>query len=190
MAEIKADKTIYETLQQDVRLPISKATLKKSGFNPHLNYAYYELGDFQPLATELFAKAGLCPVYSIGYDSNGIEMATIVLVKGPEHITFSIPTAEVPNMKGVFELGSKDTYCLRYLLARHVLMLPEADASEASNDGGGSIEEKKATEKQIELIQSLYDAENIVKMLDYYGVEKLSDMSLKQASEVIARKKK
>ena len=189
MADIKAEWTIYQKIQY-VRNQIAKMSITKSGFNAHLNYAYYERGDFEAQATELFNEAGLCPLYSIKM-VDGVETAIIIMTDGVTNVPFSIPTAEVPNMKGVFELGAKDTYCLRYLLARHVLMLPDNDVAEVTNeDSGKTADEKKATEKQIDLIQSLYDTENIIRMLDYYGVEKLSDLSLKQASEAIARKKK
>ena len=188
MADIRSDWTIYQKLQY-VRNQIAKMSITKSGFNAHLNYAYFELGDFEAQATELFNEAGLCPLYSIKM-VDGVETAIIMLTDGVTNVPFSIPTAEVPNMKGIFELGAKDTYCLRYLLARHVLMLPDNDVAEVTNeDSGRNAEEKKATEKQIELIRNLYDAENIVKMLEYYNIDKLSDLSLKQASEVIARKK-
>ena len=189
MAEIKTEMTIYQKLQ-DVRNKIAKMNLPVTGYNKHLDYYYRELGDFETQATELFYEAGLCPMFSIKM-VDGVETAIMVVTDGITNVPFSIPTAEVPNMKGVFELGSKVTYCLRYILARMVLMLPESDPAEANNtDGGRGMEEKKATDKQLELIQSLYDAENIVRMLEYYGVDKLSDLSLKQASEVIARKKR
>ena len=168
--------------------------LKKTGYNKHLNYYYYDLGDFEAQATELLAKAGLCPIYSIGFDpQTGVEMASIVITDGMNEIRFHIPTAEVPNMNGIFNLGSKDKYCLRYLLVNHVLMLSEQDEAELSNNEESKtakLEEKKATPKQIEMIRSLYDEENVAKMLEYYGINELAEMSLKTASDVIARKKK
>ena len=111
--EIKVQKTIFQKIQEDVRLPISKMTLKKSGLNKHLNYNYYELADFSKQATELLAKAGLCPVFNISTDSNGVEVATLTVYDGMASVSFTIPTASVPNMQGVFELGSKNTYCKR-----------------------------------------------------------------------------
>ena len=188
--KIAVQKTIFEVLQQDVRLPISKTTLKKTGYNKHLNYYYFDLKDFLPQATELFAKAGICPVYNIGYDPNGVEMASLTLNYGAERITFSIPTADVPNMNGVFNLGSKDKYCLRYLLVNHVLMLSEDDPAELSNTNSNApiTENKKATKNQVEMIKKLYDVENIAKMLKYYQAESLEELTVKQASEAIARK--
>lgn len=192
MAEIKVEKTLCEALQQDVRLPMSKLPLRKTGYNKHLGYYYFDLKDFLPQATELLAKAGICPLYDIYTDQNGEEVATMTLIKGNERIQLRIPTAEVPNMNGVFNLGSKDKYCLRYLLVNHVLMLSEDDPAELSNTGETEkkVEEKKATPKQVEMIRNLYDAENIAKMIEYYGVNSVEEMSLKQASEAIDRKRK
>lgn len=186
MAEIKVEKTIYQKLQQDVRVPISKMTLKKTGYNKHLNYYYYQLDDFLPQATKLIADAGLCAIFNIGYDNNGIEMASLVLQDGLSEIRFVTPTADVPNMSGIFNLGSKHTYCKRYLYM-NLLELTEPDAAEISNDGS-KVEEKKATKKQIEMIQQLYDAENVAKMLEYYNIATLEEMPMKTASDVIARK--
>lgn len=189
--EIKVEKTIGEVLQQDVRLPISKMPLKKTGYNKHLNYYYFDLKDFLPQATELLAKAGVCPIYNIVTDQNGIEVATMTLVKGAEKLTFQIPTADVPNMNGVFNLGSRDKYCLRYLLVNHVLMLSEDDPAELSNTDSNApvVEKRKATAKQVEMIKGLYDEENQAKMLEYYKIERLEDLSIKDASALIQRKK-
>lgn len=192
MAEIKVERPLAEVLQQEVRLPMSKLPLKKTGYNKHLGYYYFDLKDFLPQATELFAKAGICPVYNIITDQNGEQIATMTLVRGAERLPFQIPTAEVPNMNGVFNLGSKDKYCLRYLLVNHVLMLSEDDPAELSNTNSNNpvIEERKATPKQVDMIRQMYDEENITKMIEYYGVQSLEDLSLKQASEAIARKSK
>jgi len=192
MAEIKVEKTIYQKLQQDVRVPISKMTLKKTGYNKHLNYYYYQLDDFLPQATELISKAGLCAIFNIGYDNNGIEMASLLLTDGLSEIRFGTPTADVPNMSGIFNLGSKHTYCKRYLYM-NLLELTEPDAAEMNHtneDNNASVEERKATKKQIEMITNMYDEENITKMLAYYGAAKLEDLTISQASEAISRKTK
>lgn len=185
--EIKVQKTIFQKIQEEVRLPISKMTLKKSGLNKHLNYNYYELADFLPQATDLLSKAGLCPVFNISTDSNGVEVATLTVYDGMASVSFTIPTANVPNMQGVFELGSKNTYCKRYLYM-NLLELTDADVAEEINDGKGKVEDKKATKNQVDMIKKLYDVENIAKMLKYYQAESLEDLTVKQASEAIARK--
>ena len=192
-SEIKVQKTIYQKIQEDVRLPMSKLTLKKSGCNKHLNYNYYELADFMPQATELLAKAGLCPIFTIYTNNAGIEVAQLDIYDGLNSVPFCIPTADVPNMSGVFELGSKNTYCKRYLYM-NLLELTDSDVAEVTNDGEAKKEKtvstKKATDKQIEMIRNLYTEEMIAKIIEYYEVEKLEDLSVKQASEAIARKSK
>ena len=190
MDNIKVEKSIYLALQQDIRVPISKMALRKTGRNTHLNYDYFTLDDFLPQATELIAKAGLCTVFNVGYDSNGVETATLTLTNGIDRITFTTPTAGVPHQEGIFETGSKITYCKRYLYM-NLLELTEPDVAEITNVGSDKpAEVKKATPKQVEMIRSLYDDENIAKMLEYYGIETLEDMPLKSASDVISRKKK
>jgi len=189
--EIKIPKNIFMKIQEDVRLPISKLSLKKSGHNKHLNYDYYELADFMPQTTELLAKAGLCPIFNIITDSNGIEKAELTVTDGSSSVTFTVPTAEVPNMSGVFELGSKITYTKRYLYM-NLTELTDADISEQTNEGikkEVTVKDKKATAKQIEMIRSLYTEEMIAKIIEYYAVDTLEDLNIKQASEAIARKK-
>ncbi len=190
MAEIKVEKTIYELLQE-VRLDLSKTKLNKSGFNKHLNFNYFELGDFVPTATQLFKEKGLCPIFNIVYDANGIEMAVLKIVKGAEMIQFTTPTDTPSNMTGIQALGAKITYLRRYLylIALDIVENDVVDASLDENSNKTKVEDKKATEKQIEMIRGLYDEENIAKMLEYYNIESLSDLRLKQASQVIAKKK-
>lgn len=47
-----------------------------------------------------------------------------------------------------------------------------------------------ASEKQVSYISKLYDAENIGKILAHYKVSSLSELNVKQATEVIERAKK
>lgn len=189
--QITVEKNIFELIQ-GVRYAMSKLPLKKTGYNKHLNYYYFELGDFLPQATKLMAEAGLCTIFNIEYDPNGVEIATLSVVKGPERVVFTTPTAEVPNMQGIFGLGAKHTYCKRYLYV-NLLDLTESDIADANNENikaEPKVENKTATAKQVEMIKNLYDAENIGKMLEYYNIQSLEELSLKQASEVIKRKQK
>lgn len=48
---------------------------------------------------------------------------------------------------------------------------------------------KKASQKQVELIAQLYDEENLSKLMSYYKVDKLEDLTLSQASQAIKNKK-
>lgn len=190
MSDIKVEKTIFLKIQQDVRLPFSKINLKKTGHNSHLGYDYFTLDDFLPKATELLANAGLCTIFNIDYDSNGIEMAKLAVTDGMNTIEYHVPTSNVPRMEGIFETGSKITYCKRYLYM-NLLELTEPDAAEISNTGEPEKTEKKkakATEKQINMIRSNYDEENIAKMLEYYNIQSLEELDIETASKVIERK--
>lgn len=188
--EIKVEKTIYELLQE-VRYEMTKISLKKSGYNKHLNFNYFELADFLPTATKLFYEKGLCPIFSIAFDPSGVETAILRIYHGSEVIQFSMPTAEPTNMQGIQAAGAKKTYLRRYLYM-DALDLTENDQIDASLDEeskNAQVAEKKATEKQVEMIKSLYDEENQAKMLEYYKIEKLEDLSIKDASALIKRKK-
>jgi hypothetical protein len=94
-------------------------------------------------------------------------------------------------MNGIFNTGSKITYMKRYLYS-NLLDLCENDVADQNNGEvkEQKIEEKRATPKQVEMIRGLYDEENIAKMVEYYNINSLEELTLKQASEVIARKKK
>ena len=48
-------------------------------------------------------------------------------------------------------------------------------------------EEKKATPKQVEILSKIYVGENLTKLLSYNKVEKIEDLSLSKASELIGK---
>lgn len=65
-----------------------------------------------------------------------------------------------------------------------------ASAEEVQNAQLNQKTETKATESQVKIIRELYDDENIQKMLEYYNVQTLEDLSVEIASRVIGRKRK
>lgn len=192
---------VYSNLQK-VRVAMATKNLKKSGLNKFAGFNYYELGDFLGQANIEFDKYNLCPVFNIKADDNGIEIATLTIycTEDGTNVSFNTPTAEA-NVKGANEiqnLGSKHTYLKRYLYM-NALELAEGDAVDATigkvdkpkeniQKGEENVCKSKATEVQVKKIKELYDLENIAKMLIYYQVEKLEDLSVQQASQVIRKK--
>lgn len=79
--------------------------------------------------------------------------------------------------------GSALTYARRYTTLMALQLACEDDKALENT------EERKASDKQVEMIVSLYDQENIDKILSYYAVSSLSELTLSQASQVISKKK-
>lgn len=194
MTEIKKEKSIYELLQE-VRYILTQTELKKGGYNAFGKFNYFELEDFLPTVTKLFYERGMCPIFYIKTEADGIEYAHLNIIKGPETAPFMLPTAEATNSSNPIQnAGSKATYMRRYCYAI-ALELCENDTVDASNNEeikkpAEGPANKKATENQIEIIKQLYDEENIAKILEYYKIKNLADLSLKQASQVIEKKGK
>ena len=179
---------MYEKLM-NVRSAVQKMNLKKSGKNKHLGFDYYELADFLTPATEEFKKEGLCPVFTIE-DDDGQETAFLRIYGEGETIVFRQPTADPGMSNPIQGAGAKNTYMKRYLYM-NALELSEFDTVDAS--AGEQVEtvkapERTATQKQVELILRAYDEENIKRILEYYKVQSLYELSIAQASQVIKRK--
>lgn len=66
-----------------------------------------------------------------------------------------------------------------------------ASAEEVQNAivNQGEKEIKKASPKQIEVIQKAYTGENLQKLLQYYKVARLEDLPMEKASEIIGKLK-
>lgn len=84
------------------------------------------------------------------------------------------------------EQGSALTYARRYsLLMAFGLATEDDDAQSLSRPK----EERKATPKQVELLASRYKGENLDKLLSMQGLERLEDISISKASELISKLK-
>jgi len=161
--------TIYECLQ-DVRNELAKTPLRKSGFNKHLNFNYFELADFVPTATKLFAERGLCPIFSITYDSSGVEVAVLKFIKGAESITFTAPTSEPTNMQGIQALGAKITYMRRYMYMI-ALDLTENDIVDATLDkNSNKAQPQTINNEQWKRLNQMYTKDEIKAMYEELGI--------------------
>jgi len=166
---IVVQQTIYECLQ-DVRNELCKTPLKKSGYNSHLKFNYFELADFVPTATRLFAERGLCPIFSITTNQDGFEMAVLKIVKGAEQIVFTTPTSDPTNMGGIQALGAKITYLRRYLYLI-ALDLVENDIVDASLDkDSNKPQPQMISSDQWKTLNQMYTKDEIKAMYDELGI--------------------
>ena len=145
MSEVR---NIYTKLQ-DMRVSLQGLNVKKTGYNKHLNYNYYELGDFMPPINQLMKENGVCSVVTYG-----AEVATLTLInaENPEdRITFTSPMAEAKlgNAHPIQNLGAVETYQRRYLYMT-AFEIVEADVLDASQGGetGGQSRENGAQNRQ------------------------------------------
>ena len=94
------------------------------------------------------------------------------------------------GMDGAQITGTASSYARKYALNGLFLIddTKDADTDEyAKKTGAEPKAEKKATDKQLSMIQSL--SKDVKTITDYYKIEKLSDLTTAQASEVIGKLK-
>ena len=182
-AKLELEKSIFELLQE-VRNVLSNTEIKKSGYNAFAKFNYFELKDFLSISTKLFNERGICPVFNIELDSNGIEYARLDLIKGMELITFRTPTAEPSGNNPIQNLGAKITYLRRYLYLM-ALDLVENDVVDAQEP----VKEDPvvyATPLQVEEI--LNNKDLIMDLLKERGIKSKNDikkLTLDEADEII-----
>ena len=175
-----------------------KGVLKKGGTNTYDKYSYFSEAQYKELFTELFSNAGLELSFNeVEYNTfTGSEKQANGRMPKLDFILSDIETGfyEVTTITGEgIDKGDKAGYkaytgALKYYLANTFMVAtgddPEKDSpSHTMNDK----QEKKATAKQIEMLKSI--VQDIPAMLKYYGVEKIEDLTTKQASETISNLK-
>lgn len=173
-----------------------KGVLKKGGVNDFNKYTYFSEAQYKELFTELFSEYGL-------------ELKFTEL----EYITFNTDKANgrMPRLQFTLmdidtgfgeetiitgeglDTGDKAGYkaytgALKYYLANTFMVAtgddPEKDSPTVKTG------EKKATPKQIAFMKSHYQGENWEKLLQANNLEKIEDMTLQQASNIIDKWKK
>lgn len=172
---------------------------KKSGSNEYDHYTYFSEAQYKELFTELFSKHDLELKFTEleygtfegqGKQSNGrmpkIEFRLFDCETGFYEST--VITGE--GMDKGDKAGYKAyTGALKYYLADTFMVAtgddPEKDSpSESMNTKAV----RKATPKQVEMINKL--VHDVPAMLDYYHIEKVEDLTMQQASEIISKKGK
>lgn len=121
----------------------------------------------------------------IGTDENGITGVKCVLIHRSGHVIESdtYPFQIVPGAK-IQDEGSEITYRKRYALGSFLGMATEEDTDGNDNQAINVIK-RKATPKQTDIILKYCSNEEIENILNANKIEKLDDISLKKASEII-----
>lgn len=197
-----------------IRVKLQDSKIKKTGKNKFAGFDYFELADFLPKLNELMLEESVNDLFTVEE-----EQATLTLIKGEERQTYKMPFTrfdtpltfkkdkagnfikdkndewvQVPSMQDIQYLGALNTYYKRYLYLNAFgitdgEVIDNMDNEELTSTKKPTTEKKevKASPKQIELIKTLVS--DIPKMLNYYKVENIEDLTIEQASEIISKKK-
>lgn len=193
--EVKAEKKDYTKMNVYQKLAIARAELgnrplKKSGFNKFSGFYYFELSDFISEITKIFKDLNLVSVFKIKPNDLGIETAYMDIVNADnpnDIVSFEASTAEaaVKGASTIQVLGAKHTYMRRYLWLE-AMEIAENDAQDAipANERETTTKAQMATQGQLKIIAQ-QDPERVKKMLEFYKVNEIKDLTMKQASDAI-----
>lgn len=175
-----------------------KGVLKKGGKNDFDNYKYFSEAQYKELFTELFFESGLELKFNElsyetfenqGKQSNG-RMPKL------EFVLFDIDTGfyETTTITGeAIDKGDKAGYkaytgALKYYLADTFMVATGDDPEkESPEEKMNTKTERKASPKQIEILSKYYQGENLEKLLQLNSIEKLEDISISKASDLIKK---
>lgn len=177
-----------------------KGILKKGAKNNFDNYSYFSEAQYKELFTELFCKNRLELKFNeLEYGTfEGSEKQANGRMPKLEFYLYDIETGfyetSIITGEGI-DKGDKAGYkaytgALKYYLANTFMVAtgddPEIDSPD--NKMNNKVE-KKASPKQVELLEGILDDEELEKTIAHYGIKDLSELTMKQASALISRKK-
>lgn len=126
----------------------------------------------------------------IGVDENGINGVRCILVHKSGHVfeTNTYPFTVKEGAK-IQDEGAEITYRKRYSLGAFLGMATEED-TDGNDDEATNSTERKASPRQIVVLSKIYTGENLIKLLKMNNIEKLEDMPMSKASELISKNMK
>lgn len=190
---------IYKKIQY-VKCQLQEGT-GMSGKNQFSKFSYLRLQDFLPRLNELNKGIGLFTKFEIktDYNSDGVEIEKAVLTivnidtNPTETVVYSSKTApaEVKGCTPIQNLGSIHTYMRRYLYVEAYDLAVDDDLD--SRVGEGTLKEDTGfvpcSKAQIGILKKA-DSERVQKMLNYFKVKSIEELSVEQASQAINTLKK
>lgn len=206
MAE-KKEQMVKMTFFEKVGAIQSELKAPKNQRNDFGKYNYRSCEDIFEAVKPLLAKYGLiliCGDELVEIGGRNYVKATVKLVgdNSDEMIVNSAYAREEETKKGMDGsqiTGASSSYARKYAL-NGLFLIDDTRDSDVTNTHGKEVPEKeekketksggKVSERQMELIKKLVPDESWKAMLEWAGVDKLEDMSMQKASELIAQKTK
>lgn len=152
----------------------------KSGNDMNLDYHYVPLEDLLEAVKKNNKFALLQPISQ--FEGTPCIENILIHESGEEIRSGQYPL--LINGLKMQDMGSVITYTRRYSLSSF-LGISTDDDNDANTDD--KAEDIKATPKQLNILQDKYTGDNLKKLLEANKIEKLEDISMKKASEIIGK---
>ena len=177
-----------------------KGILQREGQNTFDRYKYFSEAQYKELFTELMSDHGLEMKFTeldyITFD--GSEKQANGRMPRLEFYLYDIDTGfyetTVITGEGI-DKGDKAGYkaytgALKYYLANTFMVATGDNADDESPDAKmNTKKERRSSVKQISILQKVYQGDRLKKLLEMNDIEKLEDISMKKASELIGKLK-
>ena len=175
-------------IQQELKAP-------KGQYNSFGKYAYRSCEDILEAVKPLLRKEKVVLTISdeLQYIGNRYYIkatATLIDTESEATISNSAYAREEETKKGMDGsqiTGASSSYARKYALNGLFGIDDNKDSDTTNIQSKEEKEDKKASPKQIELIQKYYQGENLTKLLEVNNIEKLEDMSINKASEILSK---
>lgn len=186
-------------LRQDLK---ERGILQKDKENKYDKYKYFSEAQYKVLFTELFSKHSLELKFNeieYGMFETGSTTQPNGRLPKLEFTLFDVETGfyEVTTITGEgIDKGDKAGYkaytgALKYYLADTFMVATGDDAENESPEAKGNEKNKgdgkKASPKQVEILAKNYTGDNLTKLIEVNGVEKLEDIPMEKASDLIKK---
>lgn len=175
-------------IQQELKAP-------KGQYNDFGKYSYRSCEDIleavKPLLKKEKVVLTICD--ELQYIGNRYYIkatATLIDTESEATISNSAYAREEETKKGMDGsqiTGASSSYARKYALNGLFGIDDNKDSDTTNIQSKEEKEDKKASPKQIELIQKYYQGENLTKLLEVNNLEKLEDMSINKASEILTK---
>ena len=175
-------------IQQELKAP-------KGQYNDFGKYAYRSCEDILEAVKPLLRKEKVVLTISdeLQYIGNRYYIkATATLIDTESEVTISNSAyareeETKKGMDGSQITGASSSYARKYALNGLFGIDDNKDSDTTNIQSKEEKEDKKISTKQIELIQKYYQGENLTKLLEVNNIEKLEDMSINKASEILSK---
>lgn len=175
-----------------------KGVLVRKGKNTYDDYKYFSEAQYKELFTELLADNDLELKFT-ELDYTMFEGSAKMTNGRMPKLKFSLIDCETGFYEDTditgegMDKGDKAGYkaytgALKYYLANTFMVATGDDAEQESPEETANTKtEKKASPKQISVLKGYYKGDNLTKLLEANGLEKIEDLSIKKASELISK---